>query len=372
MKVLYISQSLKSVVALDLVRALADYADVVPVVPLEHNEAAETRAGSIAQQPVPIRSAFNLFDTGGWLKGFKSLVGELSPDLIHIDASPAGVPACQAVAVGRRVNRPVIVAVPGEIRAPRLAARRFLHYVTGRAAGIICRSETCRAAITAGGYAGPVELVPPVAVNEDRFRPDLSRRQQTRSTLGLSRDVTVIGYAGRLTTGAATDVLLRAVCRVPGAYLVVMGDGPELLRLKTLAESLGIQRRVYFAGARLSAERAAWFPGLDLFVAPATGTGDDTLAEQEAVVQAMSSGVPVVTSDTGALAATIGGAGIALPRGNVEALSEALERLGRSPQDRLRFSQLGRQRVLENFTCSRVARRVAAYYREVIAAQDAS
>jgi glycosyltransferase involved in cell wall biosynthesis len=58
--------------------------------------------------------------------------------------------------------------------------------------------------------------------------------------------------AGRLIPSKGTDDTIKVFSRVlkrwPDASLVVLGDGPELERLQTLAESLAIQQAVTFKG----------------------------------------------------------------------------------------------------------------------------
>ncbi len=53
---------------------------------------------------------------------------------------------------------------------------------------------------------------------------------------------------GRLDRAKRVDLLIRAVAMVPGARLVIAGDGPEAIGLYGLADTLGIASRVTFCG----------------------------------------------------------------------------------------------------------------------------
>ncbi|MGH9817450.1 MAG: glycosyltransferase family 4 protein, partial [Candidatus Acidiferrales bacterium] len=79
--------------------------------------------------------------------------------------------------------------------------------------------------------------------------------QQQRPPL---RDPPVVGFAGRLVSKKGVDMLLRAMPallrRLPAARLLIAGDGPERLRLESLARELGIREAVAFLGHLEQAE----------------------------------------------------------------------------------------------------------------------
>ena len=53
---------------------------------------------------------------------------------------------------------------------------------------------------------------------------------------------------GRLHENKAFDVLIKAMARVPDAYLWLAGDGPEREKLEALALTEGIKPRTRFLG----------------------------------------------------------------------------------------------------------------------------
>lgn len=86
--------------------------------------------------------------------------------------------------------------------------------------------------------------------------------------------------------------------------------------------------------------------------------------------EAMACGCAVISSDGGALPEVVGQAGIVVPAGDSAAMSEALKRLLRSPDERERLEQLGRQRILDKFSWKVAAREFTEYYHSVIAGTD--
>lgn len=96
-------------------------------------------------------------------------------------------------------------------------------------------------------------------------------------------------FVGRLQARKRVPALLKACAELPAALqprLVIIGEGPELDNLRTLAHS--IYPAAEFPGAFHGAELAPYFRAADLFVLPGTGG----LAVQEA----MSYGLPVIVA----------------------------------------------------------------------------
>jgi glycosyltransferase involved in cell wall biosynthesis len=131
-------------------------------------------------------------------------------------------------------------------------------------------------------------------------------------------------FVGRLTTQKGLPVALEALREVPDARLVLVGDGPELDRLRRLAGSLGVTRRVSFAGAlprdgvlrRLAGARAALLPSLW-----------ENLPH--AAVEALSVGTPVVATTVGGVPEVVhdGVNGLLVPPGDAAALARAMRRV---------------------------------------------
>jgi glycosyltransferase involved in cell wall biosynthesis len=69
-----------------------------------------------------------------------------------------------------------------------------------------------------------------------------------------------------------TDTLLHAFARLhremPGVTLVIVGDGPELEKHRTLAQMLQIEHAVKFLGAKTREEALPFFSACSLFVLP--------------------------------------------------------------------------------------------------------
>jgi glycosyltransferase involved in cell wall biosynthesis len=103
---------------------------------------------------------------------------------------------------------------------------------------------------------------------------------------------TVIGTVAALRPEKHLGRLLRAVAPLSGCRLVIVGDGPERAALTALAATLGIADRVEFAGYRR--DTPDFYARFDVFA-----LSSDTEQMPLSVIEAMASGLPVVSTDVG-------------------------------------------------------------------------
>jgi glycosyltransferase involved in cell wall biosynthesis len=102
----------------------------------------------------------------------------------------------------------------------------------------------------------------------------------------------VIGTVAALREEKNVARLLRAFAALPSGQLVVVGDGPQRPALETLAAALGVSERVRFAGHHQ--DTPAFYAQFDIFA-----LSSDTEQMPLSVIEAMASGLPVVSTDVG-------------------------------------------------------------------------
>ncbi|MDX1574671.1 MAG: glycosyltransferase family 4 protein [Kiloniellales bacterium] len=139
--------------------------------------------------------------------------------------------------------------------------------------------------------------------------------------------------------------------------LHVIGDGPYRDPLEKLARQTG--RPVVFHGwlENLSEPFNELMSTSGVFALPSEAENFPVC-----LLEAMAFELPIVTSSGTGCEAVVGDAGLLVPPGDVDALTEALRRLVRSPALRAELGQAGRQRLEDNFSWPAVARRYAALY----------
>ena len=97
--------------------------------------------------------------------------------------------------------------------------------------------------------------------------------QEYRQQIGTG-DGPIFMHIGRLAENKRLDLLIRAVAalekKLPDVQLVLIGEGPEIEALQTLALQLTVADRVHFPGVITNhQELAPWVLACDLIVAPA-------------------------------------------------------------------------------------------------------
>jgi glycosyltransferase involved in cell wall biosynthesis len=122
------------------------------------------------------------------------------------------------------------------------------------------------------------------------------------------------------------DILFRALASIPDRRwrLTCVGSLDRhremAASLRALAQTLGLQDQIEFAGEADAATLPAHYASADVFVLPTLYEGYGM-----AVAEALACGLPVVSTKTGAIADLVGDkAGIIVPTGDLEAFAQAL------------------------------------------------
>jgi glycosyltransferase involved in cell wall biosynthesis len=190
--------------------------------------------------------------------------------------------------------------------------------------------------------------------------PDLLSRQDARAQLDVPATATVIGGSMRLVDWKRPELITDAARGLPQAVVVILGEGPEEERLRSLAGDVDLR----LPGFRLDA--VSLLPALDVFIHPCP-TDNQPLA----VFEALASGVPVVVADRGGASLMVddGRTGLRAPATS-EGMGGAVRRLLDDPALAERLSGAGRAEVLERFTTQAMTRQLEELYERLLA--DAS
>lgn len=146
---------------------------------------------------------------------------------------------------------------------------------------------------------GKITLIEGSGVDTEKFRPlSKQERNKLRKAYRIPPNSMVILFAGRITKIKNLPLLLRAFKVVlnnePLARLVIAGNGPELTRLESLAESLNISQEVIFLGEVPPERMPEVYNIADVFAITSFSE-----ASPNVVREALACGVPVVSVDVG-------------------------------------------------------------------------
>ncbi|HEY0071333.1 MAG TPA: glycosyltransferase family 4 protein [Chloroflexia bacterium] len=251
--------------------------------------------------------------------------------------------------------------------------RLFERYCFRNADMILACGSTVAATLRSKGYRGPLRVVP-LPTDTCAFAPDPDRREAVRRELAIPRDALVVLYAGKLVEEKGIRTFWRAFEEVAGeqenAYLVLAGGGPLKAEIEEKAREAGLSSRVRLPGVVHNTGLPGIMNAADVFVLPSETR--DNWREQfgRVAVEAMSSALPVIGSDSGEIPTVLGDAGLIFPEGDRAALAAHLRRLAADPPLRAELGHLGRERALKLFSTEKVAAQHYEAYRQAMRTED--
>jgi glycosyltransferase involved in cell wall biosynthesis len=232
---------------------------------------------------------------------------------------------------------------------------------------VVTLGEAMRDEIVARGVPAGKVLIVPNAVSQEFLRP-LPDAAALRAELRIGAEEYVVGVVTSLVPHEGIGTLLEATRLladrgVPVRALIV-GDGPERAALQRQAAGAGLGEVAIFTG-RVPAARVREFHALlDVFVVPRTRDRVCQLVTPLKPVEAMASGLCVVTSEVKALTEIIKhevtGA-LTVPQDPVS-LADCLEFLFYSPDIRRKLGDNAREWVARDRTWVHHAARYSGAY----------
>jgi glycosyltransferase involved in cell wall biosynthesis len=219
------------------------------------------------------------------------LARALEPDVIDAEFFwPDGVAAMH---LARALGIPFSIKARGsdiaywgtrrKVRAQMLAAAEA-------AGGLLAVSTALKREMGALGMPAGKIAVHYTGVDLDRFRP--VDKAAAKARLGVSGPLLV--SVGALVPVKGQALAIAALADLPGATLILAGDGPERGRLEAEARRLKVAERVRFAGPVPHAGLPSLLEAADAMVLPSQREG---LAN--AWIEALGCGVPLVVPDVG-------------------------------------------------------------------------
>lgn len=247
-----------------------------------------------------------------------------------------------------QVDTPLVVSCRGSLIsiAPldpsRDRYREGLHRAFEAATAVHCVSDAIlRDAIPLGLDPTTARVIRP-AVNPDMFAP--------RGSPSGQQDPTRVLAIGSLIWRKDYEHALRSVRtaldRGADLRLTIVGDGPDRARLLYSIDDLGLGDHVELVG-RLAPDKVAdLLQNADVFLHTSSSEGISN-----AVLEAMASGLPVITTDAGGMREAVrdGADGFLVGVRDTTAMADALVTLVADASMRARMGASARDRVLDRF-----------------------
>ena len=301
------------------------------------------------------------------------------PDVVHALAWTSGL---AALAAARDLGIPVVQEFsslsvaerraadfrgqPGAVRADGASAARIrLEPAIGRSATAVVATNSAEVSDLAslGVHRSSIRIVP-WGVDTDLFNPEGPAAKRN----GRPRLLT----AADLTQRKPLETLLRALTRVPGAELLVVGGPAEAelakddnyIKLAKFAATLGITDRVIFTGAVEYASMPPLLRSADLVISTCQYEPSGTTS-----LQAMACGTPVIAPPVGGHVDAVvdGTTGIIIPPDRPALLAQRIRQLFAHPMLLEAYGVAAVDRVRSRYSWDRIAGETLALYDRVTA-----
>ena len=220
-------------------------------------------------------------------------VREVDRDFDLVDGQflyPDGV---AAVRLARALGKPVVLTARGSdvnVALRERLAGRSIRWAVNEAAAVIAVSSDLRERMVERGLPADRITVLRNGVDLELFKP--GDRVSLRAELGFEGPTLLA--VGNLVPEKGYDLALESLARLPGASLVVLGQGPEQSRLQALAGTLGVAGRVRWLAPVPQHQLAGYYCAADLTVLTSIREGMPNV-----LLESLACGTPVVATAVG-------------------------------------------------------------------------
>ncbi|MBC7130338.1 glycosyltransferase family 4 protein, partial [Candidatus Bathyarchaeota archaeon] len=249
--------------------------------------------------------------------------------------------------------------------------KQFEHHLLKRSDRIIAVSEYTKREILKN-YEIPEWKIKVIfnGVDLERFKPvEGWLKAKLKRELGFSEKELLVLYVGRLYSRKGLPTLISAmpsvVKKAGNVRFIISGKGfrDEERRLKDYVKKFGVEEKVVFLGYYPDEKLPSLYRAADIFAFPSIYENMPF-----AVLEALASGLPVVTTKVGGIPEIIddGRNGFLVEPFNSSKLADRLLYLVENPAVASEMGMAGRRTVEEKFNWKRIVKQVIQVYQEAL------
>ena len=272
----------------------------------------------------------------------RNLVKKIKPDILHVhQVVPFGLYGALSG------FHPFVITAWGSdvLIFPKSSISKWLvRFVLNRVDLITCDANHIKGPLIELGVEPQKISLIYFGTDTQKFKPS----EKIREGLGIFDSLSVISLRALKPLYDVESLITSAslvLREVPDVKFVVAGNGSEEIRLKDLANSLGISDSVEFVGSISNNELPQYLSSMDVYVS--TSLSDAGLAASTA--EAMACGLPAVVTDFGDNKKWVedGVCGFVVPLRDPKALAEKIVYLLKHDNIRKEFGMRGRKVIEE-------------------------
>jgi len=235
--------------------------------------------------------------------------------------------AAAAMLLGMWLGKPVVATARGtdaNVFPGYRVPRAWIKWLARRVAALVTVSVSLREELLRLGIAPESVSVLRNGVDLELFHPH--ERHAARRALRL-RGPTLLSV-GHLLEDKGHHLAIEALTELPDVELVIVGDGPQRLRLEAAARRYGVSQRVRWTGTLPQLELARYYSAADATVLASRLEGMPNV-----VLESLACGTPVIATAVGGIPEIVNTpqAGILIERRESGAIAAAYRALMRSP-----------------------------------------
>lgn len=211
----------------------------------------------------------------------------------------------------------------------------------------------------------PIEVIPTGIELEAFMRPCLkpAERQHIRLKWGLKGDELLLMFAGRIGKEKSITTIFEALTHLrnfsPRIKLLVVGSGPQLAYLKSLALRRELEERIIFTGYIQYDDMPKMYQAADIFVMPSVSETQGLVT-----VEALASGLPIIVRKDPASLDIIGGGKYGLVFNDVNELAKQIRTLAQNPGLRQSLARQAPEAV-RRFNTAAYGKAVQSFYQDI-------
>ena len=268
----------------------------------------------------------------------KRAMDNFKPDVVHVQVSdPIGLSVvsyarrCKIPVVTTEHNQPDVITdplkMPKVIKKP-VDAMLNAYFLNRQSKSDFVTMPTEKAIDDLIWSRGKTIDVPVAAVSNgvdlSNFKPGKAK-QEIYKKYNIPEDKKIILYVGRIDpekkVGSVLEAFTKACEQMKNAFLLVVGDGVDRLRLEKLSSEFGMQDKVRFLGRVLPPDLYELYKVGDCFA-----TASEIETQGIVLIEAAASGLPLIAVDSGAVREVCHNDenGYLLSPGDIPAISEAM------------------------------------------------
>ncbi|MEI8096786.1 MAG: glycosyltransferase [Candidatus Moraniibacteriota bacterium] len=243
-------------------------------------------------------------------------------------------------------------------------ALRFVSWYYNRCDFVTAPSQGILDEMKINGFYKP-NCVISNPIDLDNFFPaSIDDQLALKKEFGL--DSFVVLYTGRLAQEKKIDDIIRAIAilkeKIPGICLAITGHGDAESSLQTLAQELGVAKKVKFFGTVSAENHARIYRAADIFSIMSTAE-----TQSLSMMKAMATGIPPIGANARGLAEYIhdNENGYLVEPGDYTTLAQKILFLYEHPEERRRLGEEGITTV-KQFSRTKIAHEWENLYNEVI------